>query len=131
MSELHDSGFSRFPVLEAKGGAVVGTLYLRDLVGIETNCKVKDIMDKRVYYANEAAPLYRVFQAFLSTQHHLFVVVNEFEEMAGIITIEDVLEQILGKPIIDEFDKYDDLRAVAHSLAAKEKEQHDSSEVVE
>jgi CBS domain containing-hemolysin-like protein len=131
MDELHKSGFSRFPVTEeGKGGAIIGTLYLRDLVDIKTGCKVKDVMSKDVYYANENASLYSVFQAFLKTKHHLYVVVNEFEEMSGIITIEDVLEQILGKPLVDEFDKYDDMRAVASSLAEKEKHEH-ASEVVE
>jgi Mg2+/Co2+ transporter CorC len=48
------------------------------------------------------------------------LVVNSFEELVGIITIEDVLEQMIGRPIVDEFDKYDDLRAVAAAAAKKD-----------
>jgi CBS domain containing-hemolysin-like protein len=59
---------------------------------------------------------------YLRTQHHLFLVVNEFEEIVGIITIEDVIEQIIGRKIVDEFDQYADLRAVAKQLARKEAE---------
>jgi CBS domain containing-hemolysin-like protein len=47
-------------------------------------------------------------------------VVNSFEEYVGIITMEDVLETMIGKLIVDEFDRYDDLRAVAARAAHKE-----------
>jgi Mg2+/Co2+ transporter CorC len=50
--------------------------------------------------------------------------VNDFEEYVGILTMEDVLEQIIGKPIVDEFDQYDDLRAVAAKTAQVEHKAH-------
>ena len=50
----------------------------------------------------------------------MFIVVNSFEEFVGIITIEDILEQVIGHKIIDEFDHYDDMRAVAMHQAEKE-----------
>jgi CBS domain containing-hemolysin-like protein len=67
------------------------------------------------------------------------IVVNSFEEYIGIVTIEDVLEQIVGKQIVDEFDQYDDLRAVAAKAAAKDHKKHvdhqesvqDTTEVIE
>jgi CBS domain containing-hemolysin-like protein len=70
------------------------------------------------------------------------VVVNGFEEIVGIVTMEDVLEAIIGKQIVDEFDQYEDLRAVATKLADKEHRKHvneehtladvqDSKEVIE
>ena len=52
------------------------------------------------------------------------MVVNGFEEIVGIVTIEDVLEQVLGKQIVDEFDKYEDLRAVAALQAKKDAVKH-------
>ena len=51
------------------------------------------------------------------------MVVNSYEDVAGIITIEDVLEQIIGEKIIDEFDQYDDLKAMASHLAQKKREE--------
>nr|MBP7806933.1 CBS domain-containing protein [Candidatus Saccharibacteria bacterium] len=66
-----------------------------------------------VLYLHESQNLYEALTAMLKTKHHLFIVVNSFEVLVGIITLEDVIEQIIGKPIIDEFDEYDDLRAVA------------------
>lgn len=124
MDELHKSGFSRFPVIGEKPEEVVGVLYMKDLVAAKAGGSVKSLMKKPVYYVNEEKPLQHVLQAFLRTKRHLFVVVNEFEEVVGIITIEDVLEQILGRQIVDEFDKYEDLRAVAALEAKKEAKTH-------
>ncbi len=118
--ELHDSGFSRFPVYEGKVGNIVGTLFLRDLISLKHTGTVRAAMQDNVYYVHEDHPLEQVLDAFVKTQHHLFIVVNSFEEFVGIITIEDILEQILGCKIVDEFDKYDDLRAVAAHQAKLE-----------
>lgn len=125
MAELHKSGFSRFPVTGEKKTEIVGTLFLRDLVAAKAGGAVSGLMNKKVYYVNEEKPLQHVLDAFLKTKHHLFVVVNEFEEIAGIITIEDILEQVLGRQIVDEFDKFDDMRAVAALEAKKDRKSHD------
>jgi CBS domain containing-hemolysin-like protein len=117
MSELHESGFSRFPVIETEHGQFVGILYAKDLYGSRTSRLVRDVMDNEVYYVNEFTALDQVLNAFLRTKHHLFMVVNEFEEIVGVISIEDVLEQIIGRDIIDEFDQYEDLRVVAKQRA--------------
>lgn len=121
LDELHASGFSRFPVVGNSPEVFVGTLYLHDLVDLSTApSSVKDIMDHKVYYIHEEAPLTDALGAFLKTQHHLFMVVNSFEEVVGIITLEDVVEQILGRQIVDEFDNYQNLRVVAEKEAKKD-----------
>jgi len=125
MDELHADGHSRFPVYQDKPDNIVGTLYMRDLVAAKSGGPVRDLMAKKVYYVQEEGTLDHVLQAFLKTKHQLFIVVNSFEEVVGIITIEDVLEQILGKPIMDEFDKYDDMRAVAALEAKHVRHTHD------
>ena len=124
LAELHDSGFSRFPVLETEKGTVVGTLYSKDLAELRSSKFVKDLMRPDVFYVNEFTSLDNVLNAFLRTQHHMFMVVNEFEEVVGIVTIEDVIEQIIGRKIVDEFDRYDDLRIVARQLADSEAKKH-------
>lgn len=113
LSELHDSGFSRFPVRKETDNVIVGTLYLRDLVDRKNGGIVSNAMSSKVFYVKDNESLEHVLHAFLKTKHHLFIVVNEFEDVVGIITIEDVLEQILGRKIVDEFDRYDDMRLVA------------------
>lgn len=136
LDELHDSGHSRFPVYEGTQDKIVGTLYLRDLVDARHGDKVHAEMEKKVYYIHEDQTLYQVLHAFIKTKHHLFVVVNSFEEFVGIVTIEDVIEQVIGQKIEDEFDKYDDMRAVAEHYARQEHDSHKQvpetvSEVVE
>ncbi|MCA9347528.1 CBS domain-containing protein [Candidatus Saccharibacteria bacterium] len=119
LSELHDSGYSRFPVVESHRGEFVGILYVKDLTDMRNNHTVREVMRSDVFYVNEFSSLSNVLNAFLRTEHHLFFVTNEFEEVVGIVTIEDVLEQIIGRKIIDEFDSYGDKKQVANQLEAR------------
>jgi CBS domain containing-hemolysin-like protein len=120
MDELHKSGHSRFPVYDPKkDNVMVGTLYLRNLVGEKRSGPVKKLMSPKVYFVHEELNLEHALDAFIKTKHHLFIVVNNFEEFVGILTIEDVLEQVLGRQIVDEFDAYENLRAVAELRAQK------------
>lgn len=131
MGELHSSGHSRFPVYDGKSDNIVGILYLHDLLKEQHGGSVRSIYHKQVVYAHEEQNLYQTLQAFLKTKRHLFVVVNRFEEVIGIVTIEDVLEQIIGQPIMDEFDQYQDLRAVAMRMAEKIHKQQKHEDVPE
>jgi CBS domain containing-hemolysin-like protein len=117
LDELHKSGHSRFPVYDSKDEGAVGILYLKDLLEVRSHTTVREIMHKPIHFVNEIRELDHVLQAFLRTKQHMFMVVNSFAEITGLITIEDVVEQVLGKPIIDEFDKYDSMREVAEARA--------------
>ncbi len=128
MDELHKSGHSRFPVYEGKKDNIVGILYLRDLVDVKQGGQVKSLMHKRVAYVHEDRPLNDALQACLKTHQQLLVVINEFEEYVGVITLEDVLEQVIGQPIVDEFDQYEDLRAVIERQAKKDHQDHEEPE---
>lgn len=128
MTDLHKSGHSRFPAYEGKQDNIVGVLYLRDLVRAKAGGTVQKVMSKTVCYVHEDQPLTEALQAILKTHQQLFVVVNSFEEYVGIVTIEDIMEEIVGKQIVDEFDQYDDLRAVAKKLADKEHEERIEAE---
>ncbi len=128
MADLHQSGHSRFPVYDGKHENIVGVLYLHDLVAAKQTGKVSELMKTKLTYVHEDFTLYQTLQAFLKTKHHLFLVVNSFEEFVGIITIEDVLEQMIGKLIVDEFDAFDDLRAVAAVAAKKDHAAHHEPE---
>ncbi|MBC7581589.1 CBS domain-containing protein [Aeromicrobium sp.] len=122
--ELHKSGHSRFPVYEDKHDNIVGVLFLKDLIMNKQTGIVRGVMKSNLNYVHEDFTLYQTLEAFIKTKHHLFLVVNQFEEFVGIITIEDVIEQMTGKVIMDEFDTYDDLRAVAATAAKKEHAKH-------
>lgn len=120
LDSLHKTGHSRFPVVDGDVHHVVGILYLHDLIDVSRGKKtVRDAMDVRVHYIHEAQTLPHVLHGFLQSHHHLFVVVNDYRETVGVVTLEDVIEELLGQPIVDEFDQYDDLRAVAQSNPRK------------
>lgn len=116
MSELHRSGHSRFPVVDDDIDHIVGILYLKELIDLKTEHQtVRSAMNRRVFFIREDQNLEHVLHGFLRSHHHLFVVVNEYRETVGLITLEDVIEALIGRRIVDEFDAFDDIRAVAAS----------------
>lgn len=126
MDELHKTGHIRFPVVKdatkASERKVVGALYIRDLLhNLEKSGTVHDIMSGGADFIGESHTLHQALDAFLKSKQHLLVVVNNFEEVTGVLTLEDVLEQILGQKIMDDFDSYDDLHAVAGHEPRKSK----------
>lgn len=143
MTELHASGFSRFPVYDGTADNIVGTVYLKDLTKAKEGGKISAVMRSNdLCYLHEEQPLTEALSAILKTHRQLMIVVNSFEEYVGIVTIEDILEQIVGRKIVDEFDQYDDLRAVAAKMAKADHKTHkdhaepsestkDTTEVVE
>lgn len=120
MEELHKSGHSRFPVYEGKKDNFVGILYLRDVIKAKAGGSVRSLMVNKIYYVHDESSVSDVLQAFIKTHYHMFLVVNNFEEVVGLVTMEEVIEQIIGKPILDEFDDYESPRAVATRLASQE-----------
>lgn len=130
LDDLHKSGHSRFPVYDGKQDNIIGVLYLRTLVRAKAGGLVQKSMSKKVCYVHEDQPLTEALQAILKTHQQLFIVVNSFEEYVGIVSIEDIMEAIVGKQIVDEFDEYEDLRAVAAKMAAKEHAKHAPEESI-
>lgn len=105
LNELHDSGFSRFPVTDSTKQQIIGTLYLHDLNLTSGEAKVSRLLKKDVQYINQDQNLYEALQLMINSHHQLLIVVNGFDEYIGVISLEDVLEQIIGRPIIDEDDQ--------------------------
>ncbi len=127
LSDLHSSGHSRFPVTaEAGDFQFIGTLYIRDLVKNKLAHTINDVIHEDVLYIHEEQTLDFAMRAFLKSRHHLYIVVNNFEEFVGVLSLEDVLEEVIGKEIVDEFDTHNDLRAVAKSLAENESKHRQS-----
>ena len=66
-----------------------------------------------VHFVVETAPLNSVLMEFLELKQHLFVVIDEYGGLSGLISLEDVLEEILGREIVDESDKVADKQKLA------------------
>lgn len=112
---LHKTGHSHFPVFEGDIDHIVGMLHIHTLFSLQDreSRTVKDIMEPKVLYIHENQTLGQALAACIKHRRHLLVVINEFRETVGVITIEDAVEQMIGRKIVDEFDQHDDLRVVA------------------
>lgn len=102
MSELHDSGLSCFPVYTGKKGNIVGTLFLSDLIDAKAEGRIKDVMHAQAYYLRQDQVLAETVPELFKPHHHLFVVVDSFDEYVGIVTSKDILHQIIGHPEPEE-----------------------------
>lgn len=112
--EILAQGFSRVPVYKEKIDNIVGVLMYKDILKayINTDSSVDNssVLDSPietlinpVIYAPENKKIFQLFQEFRSKKRHLGIVVNEYGGTEGIITIEDILEEIVGE-IQDEYD---------------------------
>jgi len=70
-------------------------------------------MEQRVFYIHQEDTLEHALAAFIRTRRHLFVVINGNRETVGLLSLEDVVEALLGRKIMDEDDVHEDLHAVA------------------
>lgn len=112
IDELHKNGQENVLVREKSKGPFVGTLRFSQL-GINSEGRVKDIMDPTVYYVHENDTLGEALHAFFVTNHPLFVAVNSAAEYVGVISVQDILRRLVGHLPGDDFDSYADLEAVA------------------
>jgi metal transporter CNNM len=122
LNTLSKSDHSRFPIYKEKLDNVIGILYLTKLVGEKSIAKsIGRFADKKVLFVDENKKLNLVFNAFLNSHQHMFIVTNEFGSVVGLITLENILEEIIKLEIIDEFDKHQDLRKFAKKKKQKRK----------
>jgi magnesium and cobalt transporter len=106
-----ESGHSRFPVMDDDRDDIVGILLAKDLLRLYSN-DVRERFDIREYmrpvvFVPEAKRLNVLLKEFRRNRNHMALVVDEYGGVSGLVTIEDVIEQIVGE-IDDEFDVEDD-----------------------
>jgi CBS domain containing-hemolysin-like protein len=100
-----ESGYSRLPVYDGDIDNVVGILYYKDFytVAYKTNVALEEII-KPVIYVAKTQPVNELMKELQEKQLHMAVVTDEFGSTAGIVTLEDILEEIVGE-IWDEHDE--------------------------
>ncbi|MEP9361378.1 hemolysin family protein [Nocardioides sp. CN2-186] len=110
MSLFLRSGFSRVPVIDDNLDNIVGIAYLKDIVrrdfeapDVEFTQRIDEVM-RPVYWVPESKPAGALLSEMQAKRQHLAVVVDEYGGTAGLVTIEDVLEEIVGE-ITDEYDE--------------------------
>ena len=102
-----DTGHSRFPVFDGRRENVIGILMAKDLLKLQRSpdLNLRTLLRPAVFVP-ESKGLNELLRDFRSNRNHLAIVIDEFGSTAGLITIEDVLEEIVGE-IEDEFDDKD------------------------
>ncbi len=108
MHGVIDTAHSRFPVFEGERENIIGILMAKDLLKLQQapEFNIRALLRPAVFVP-ESKGLNDLLRDFQSNHNHLAIVIDEFGRVAGLVTIEDVLEQIVGE-IEDEFDIADD-----------------------
>lgn len=106
-----DEGFSRIPIFHEDLDNILGIIYVKDLLKF-VGCEISKDEDIKAYireplYVPETIPCGRLFEKMTDTRIQLAVVVDEYGGTAGLVTIEDIIEELVGD-IEDEYDEEDE-----------------------
>lgn len=106
---------SRIPVYRGSIEDVTGIVLTKKIFKqalVDDSVKVGAIK-KNVYTINENIPVSKALDLFISKKEHMFLVVDNYDQTEGILTLEDCIETVLGVEIVDESDSTDDMRQLA------------------
>jgi len=108
LDKLLEENYSRVPVYEENPDNIIGILYMRDMLaeakikGFE-NIEIRQILHKP-YFVIENKPIDDLFKELQSKKIHMAVLIDEYGGFSGIVTIEDLIEEVMGE-INDEYDE--------------------------
>jgi CBS domain containing-hemolysin-like protein len=107
LQTIDDSGHSRLPVFEGNIDNIIGCVYAKDLLLVAVNpageFRLRDHI-RPAYFVPESKPLRTLLHEFQNQKLHIAIVLDEYGGTAGIVTIEDILEELVGE-ISDEFEE--------------------------
>jgi CBS domain containing-hemolysin-like protein len=111
LRKVLDSPYTRFPVYRESPEHIVGVLHLRDLLKAMNERGIAEVSVEEIlrqpYIVPETKDIAALLTEFRRTSQHMAIVVDEYGDMEGIVTLEDVIEEIVGE-IEDEFDLPDE-----------------------
>jgi CBS domain containing-hemolysin-like protein len=93
---LRRKGYSRVPVYEGNEDTIVGVLHIKDFLRQPKGESLRDYL-RPVYFIPETKMIDDLFREFQSTRQHFAVVIDEYGVVSGVITLDDLLEEIVGK----------------------------------
>ncbi len=125
--------FSRIPIYAGNTDMVTGKVFLIDLLEASHKGKsdhpISEIKDS-IFRVSEKLSVQKLLDTFIKQKAHLFLVEDEFGQFSGIVTLEDAIETLLGREIVDERDVVEDMQALAKKLfrerLRKEKVQYET-----
>lgn len=105
--DIVEQGYSRIPVYKDGMDEIIGILYIKDLLNAvkEGKCDmpVKEFM-RKAYFVPETKSIIKILEDFKTQKVHMAIVIDEYGGTVGVVTIEDLIEEIFGE-IRDEYDK--------------------------
>lgn len=116
IEEIKQKGYSRIPIFDTNTDNMIGILFVKDLIGLvpSENITVEELAQKdKLIYVEWNDKLDKVLDIMVKSHNHLAIVIDEFGVFNGIITLEDIVEEILKIEIVDEQDKIIDLQKYA------------------
>jgi len=111
MNRLAEERYSRIPVYDGSIDNVVGILHVKDLLALinvdsEINFKIEDYM-RKPYFIPKQKKIDELFVDIQNAKTHMAIVIDEYGGTAGVVTVEDLVEEIMGN-IFDEYDEEED-----------------------
>jgi len=110
--------YSRIPIVDDQDADdVVGIVLRRDILAAVAegrNTVPMQDLARAAHFVLDSTTLDVVLRMFLERRQHMFLVIDEYGGLAGVVTLEDVLEELIGQEIVDETDEVVDLRQFAH-----------------
>ncbi len=114
--------YSRIPVFHDNKDNIIGMVFARSILkAISMDHKVSEPLEtlmRPVHSVPEHMPVYFLLDQFIHRKEHLFLVHDTYRQFSGIVTLEDAIETLLGREIIDEADKVVDMQKYALKKAA-------------
>ncbi|MCP4714652.1 MAG: CBS domain-containing protein [Deltaproteobacteria bacterium] len=108
--------FSRIPLYNVHESTISGVVLRRDIMNKiaqkETSHKLES-MARPPEFVIETMSIYRLLNLLISHKTHLAIVLNEYGDFIGVVSMEDAIETLLGREIVDEFDPAVDMRELA------------------
>jgi putative hemolysin len=115
-----DSGHSRMPVYDESTDDIVGILHIRDIIhpqSARSETELKALL-REPFYIPETAPIIELYKELYHRKRHLAVVIDEYASFVGIVTMEDILEELIGEirdardPKIEPYMRLDSKRII-------------------
>jgi len=117
LNGIKRSGFSRIPVFQESRDKIVGVLNVKSLIDLGNGKRVYDIYNRnKIFEIHEDEKLDELMSRFINTKTHMAYVMNDHHTFLGLVTMEDVIEEILRMEIVDETDTVKNMREESKKL---------------
>lgn len=108
MNEIIEEQYSRIPVYEEETDNIIGILFMKDLFKVMNNedfakINIKEIL-RPAYFVPETKNIDKLFRELQKSKNHIAILIDEYGGFSGIVTIEDLIEEVMGN-IFDEYDE--------------------------